>query len=106
MRIWRLWIDTLIFSTQYNPPWFIEILMLFLSLILFTSWLITQQNPYLVLGLSFILGCSISMLIREAIAPSPQTRITQVLALLLLIISLYWLADFIQTLPYYQLSNH
>jgi hypothetical protein len=99
MRIWRLWIDTLIFSTHYNPPWFVEILMLFLSLIMFTTWLITQDNPYLVLGLSFILGCSISMLVREAIAPSPQTRITQVLALLLLIISLCWLTDFIQSLP-------
>jgi multisubunit Na+/H+ antiporter MnhE subunit len=99
MRIWRLWIDTLIFSTHYNPPWFVEILMLFLSLIMFTTWLITQDNPYLVLGLSFILGCSISMLVREAIAPSPQTRITQVLALLLLIISFCWLTDFIQSLP-------
>ena len=98
MRFWRLWINTLVFSSQYNPPWFIEWLMLFMAMVLFAIWGITQQWPYMVLCLSYAIGASISMIVREAIAPSPQTRITQITALLLLIISLYGFADLLQTL--------
>jgi hypothetical protein len=49
--------------------------------------------PYLVLGLSLVVGASISILVREAIAPSPQRRVTQFTALLLLFISIYGFAD-------------
>jgi hypothetical protein len=48
--------------------------------------------------LSLVVGASISILVREAIAPSPQTRITQFTALLLLLISLYGFADLMYTL--------
>ena len=98
MRFWRLWINTLIFSSQYNPPWFIEWLMLFMAMVLFAIWGITQQWPYMVLCLSYAIGASISMIVREAIAPSSQTRITQITALLLLIISLYGFADLLQNI--------
>jgi multisubunit Na+/H+ antiporter MnhE subunit len=93
IRGWNFWVNTLILTSQYNPPWFIEWLMLTLSMIMVVIWLISSQLPYMVLGLSFMVGTSISMLVREAIAPSHQTRITQILALLLLVVSIYWFAD-------------
>lgn len=54
---------------------------------------ILPDMPYLVLGLSLVVGASISILVREAIAPSPQVRLTQFTALLLLFISIYGFAD-------------
>ncbi|MHC5830268.1 MAG: hypothetical protein ACYT04_83615, partial [Nostoc sp.] len=59
---------------------------------------ILPDRPYLILGLSLVVGASISILVREAIAPSPQKRITQLTASLLLIISLYGFADLMYAL--------
>ncbi|MBC1239952.1 hypothetical protein VF14_34210 [Nostoc linckia z18] len=100
MRSWYFWFNSLILSSQYNPPRFVELLMLFLAIaMLAIASILPDRPPYLILGLSLVVGASISILVREAIAPSPQTRITQVTALLLLIISLYGFADLIhQTL--------
>ena len=53
----------------------------------------TDKWPYLVLGLSYVVGASISILVREAFLPSHQQRLTQVTAVLLLIISLYGFVD-------------
>ncbi|WP_138497968.1 hypothetical protein [Nostoc sp. PA-18-2419] len=98
MRFWYFWFNSFILSTQYNPPRFVELLMLFLAIAMLGIASILPDRPYLILGLSLVVGASISILVREAIAPSPQTRITQVTALLLLIISLYGFADLIYTL--------
>ena len=93
MRIWRFWLNTFILSSQYNPPRFVELLMLLMAMALLAVWSITPNWPYLVLGLSLVVGASISILVREAIAPSPQPRATQITAVLLLIISIYGFAD-------------
>jgi hypothetical protein len=53
--------------------------------------------PYLVLGLSMVIGASISILVREAIAPSYQSRMTKITAWALLFISLYGFIDLINT---------
>ncbi|RCJ23192.1 hypothetical protein A6S26_01140 [Nostoc sp. ATCC 43529] len=98
MRFWYFWFNSLILSSQYNPPRFVELLMLFLAIAMLAIASIIPETPYLILGLSLVVGASISILVREAIAPSPQTRITQVTALLLLIISLFGFADLVQTL--------
>ncbi|BAY77100.1 MAG: hypothetical protein RMY28_007810 [Nostoc sp. ChiSLP01] len=98
MRSWYFWFNSLILSSQYNPPRFVELLMLFLAIAMLAIASVLPERPYLILGLSLVVGASISILVREAIAPSPQTRITQVTALLLLIISLFGFADLIQTL--------
>ncbi|MDF5709193.1 MAG: hypothetical protein PUP90_16395 [Nostoc sp. S4] len=98
MRFWYFWFNSFILSSQYNPPRFVELLMLFLAIAMLAIASILPDRPYLILGLSLVVGASISILVREAIAPSPQTRITQVTALLLLIISLYGFADLIYTL--------
>ncbi|NWF62296.1 MAG: hypothetical protein HXY43_24360 [Fischerella sp.] len=99
MRSWRFWLNTLILSSQYNPPRFVELLMLMLAITMLAISTIVSVNvqiPYMVLGLSFVVGASISILVREAIAPSPQTRITQVTALMLLLISVYGFADLLK----------
>ncbi|WP_392535376.1 hypothetical protein [Nostoc sp. C117] len=98
MRFWYFWFNTFIVSSQYNPPRFVELLMLFLAIAMLAIASILPDRPYLILGLSLVVGASISILVREAIAPSPQTRITQLTALLLLVISLYGFADLMYTL--------
>ncbi|QFS44249.1 hypothetical protein GXM_01722 [Nostoc sphaeroides CCNUC1] len=72
--------------------------MLLLAIALLAIASILPDRPYLILGLSLVVGASISILVREAIAPSPQTRITQLTASLLLVISLYGFADLMYAL--------
>ncbi|MBD2244905.1 hypothetical protein [Nostoc sp. FACHB-888] len=99
MRIWSFWFNSFILSSQYNPPRFVELLMLLLAIaMLGIASILPDKPPYLILGLSLVVGASISILVREAIAPSPETRITQLTASLLLIISLYGFADLMYTL--------
>ncbi|MBH8565936.1 hypothetical protein I8748_27850 [Nostoc sp. CENA67] len=99
MRFWNFWLNSFILASQYNPPRFVELLMLMLAIAMLTiATIAPADRPYLVLGLSLVVGASISILVREAIAPSPQTRVTQLTALLLLFISFYGFADLLQTL--------
>lgn len=70
--------------------------MLLLAMVFLGIWGIKPDWPYLVLSLSYIIGASISILVREAIAPSPQPRATQITAVLLLIISIYGFTDLVQ----------
>jgi hypothetical protein len=98
MRIWHFWVNNFILASQYNPPRFVELLMLMLAIAMLAIATIVPDRPYLVLGLSFVVGASISILVREAITPSPQMRITQLTALLLLLISFYGFADLLKTL--------
>jgi len=95
MRFWRFWLNSLILTSEYNPPTFIEGLMLLLAMIVLAIWGITKELPYIVLCLSYAIGASISILVREAIAPSAQTRLTRITALLLLLVSIYGFADFL-----------
>lgn len=98
IRLWRFWCNTLIFSTQYNPPRFVEMLMLLLAFALLGVWHLSPKWQYLTLALSYVVGASVSILVREAIAPSHQPHATQVTALLLLIVSIYGFADLIRYL--------
>ncbi|MEH2297208.1 hypothetical protein [Nostoc sp.] len=98
MRFWSFWFNSFILSSQYNPPRFVELLMLLLAIAMLTISSILPDRPYLILGLSLVVGASISILVREAIAPSPQTKITQITASLLLVISIYGFADLMYTL--------
>ena len=98
MRTWRFWLNTFIFASQYNPPQFIELVMLLLAIILLGAWLMTPHWAYLILAWSYVVGVSASMWVREAIAPSHQKRTTQAMALVLLILSIYGFADVIQFL--------
>ncbi len=89
MRIWHFWLSTFILSSQQNLPRFVELLMLLLAMTLLGIWQIVPSWPYLVLSLSYVVGASISILVRETFLPSPQTRATQITAVLLLVISIY-----------------
>ncbi len=95
----RFWLNTLILSSRNDPPRFVEFVMIQCAIAALTaSILFPLDKPYFILCLSLVLGLSISILVREAIAPSHQTRISQVTALALLITSLFGFADFLQTL--------
>ncbi|MGL5059202.1 MAG: hypothetical protein ACRC62_04395 [Microcoleus sp.] len=83
-------------SAQYNPPRFVELVMLTLAMILLGLWSVTGQWPYLALSLSYIIGSSFSILIRESIGPRPHLQLTHVTALLLLIVSFYTFAELIK----------
>ncbi|MGB8687664.1 MAG: hypothetical protein WCD53_10065 [Microcoleus sp.] len=96
MRHWQYWLDTLILSTQQNPPRFVELVMLTLAMMLLGIWSVTAQWPYLVLSLSYIIGSSFSILVRESLGPRPQFQLTHLTAVLLLIISFYSFAELIR----------
>jgi hypothetical protein len=94
MRSWHWW-QMIVASTQYNPPQFVEMVMLLLAMFLLFSWSITGNWPYLVLCLSYVVGSSSSMLVREVIAPPRRFQPTTMIAVLLLLMGIYILADFI-----------
>lgn len=98
MRYWHFWLNTFILSSQYNPPRFVELLMLTVAIVMLGVATILPDRPYMVLGLSLVVGASISILVREAIAPSPQSKMTKFTALILLFISLYGFFDLMQML--------
>lgn len=70
--------------------------MLGMALIMLTISTFIADLPYLILGLSFVVGASASILVREAIAPTPQTKVTKITALLLLVVSIYGFADLLK----------
>ena len=92
MGNWYFWWNTL---TWYDPPRFVELLMLLLAILLLGIWSLIPSWPYLVLSFSYVVGASISILVREAIAPSHQAPATQVTAVLMLLVSIYGFADVI-----------
>ena len=99
MRFWRFWLNAVILSSQHNPPRFVELLMLSLAIIMLAiSTVFPQEEAFLILGLSFVVGASLSILVREAMSPSSRTFITQMTAILLLLVSIYGFTDLIQNL--------
>ncbi|HEY9301566.1 MAG TPA: hypothetical protein VIQ31_35430 [Phormidium sp.] len=95
MRLWQFWWNTLLLSTQYNPPRFVEVIMLLLAIALLGLWGITERWAYLGLSLSYVVCSSISVIVRESMTPSTYPRLTQVVAFLLLLISIYSFAKLI-----------
>jgi hypothetical protein len=93
MRPIQFWWRTLVFSSQYNPPWFVELLMTGLAIGLLMSWEITKDWPYLLLSSSYAIGAAMSMWVRETLMPSPHLRVMQILAILLLIYSFCSFSD-------------
>nr|WP_293332516.1 hypothetical protein [Microcoleus sp. CAWBG58] len=96
MRSWEYWLNTVILSSQQNPPRFVELVMLTLAMIFLGLWGVTLQWQYLTLSLSYIIGSSFSILVRESMGPRPQFQLTHLTALLLLIISFYSFAELIR----------
>lgn len=93
MRQWRSFWHTIEFMSQDNPPQLVETLMLALSMLLFSVWIFNSELAYLLLGLVFTVGACASILVREALSPAVRPRPTQVMATLLLGVSLYGFAD-------------
>ncbi|NEP30621.1 MULTISPECIES: hypothetical protein [unclassified Moorena] len=89
MRLWQFWWRTLVLSTQYNPPEFVELMMTSLAMALLATWGYTSDWPYLVLSSSFAMGAAVSMWVRGTTMPSSNSRMVQVMAILLIIYSFY-----------------
>jgi hypothetical protein len=98
MRFWRFWFSTFMLSSQYNPPRFVEMVMVLVAIALLMIWQITLELPYMILGWSLVVGASMSILVREAIAPTPETFINRLSAFLFLIISGFGFLYIFQTL--------
>lgn len=98
MQFWRFWFNTFVLASQYNPPRFVEMLMVLLAIAMLLVWTVTLESPYMILGWSFVIGTSFSILVREAIAPSPEIRINQLAALFFLAISAYGFMYIFETL--------
>ncbi|NJL09264.1 MAG: hypothetical protein HC908_00615 [Calothrix sp. SM1_7_51] len=92
MRTFRFWLNTLFLFSRYDPPRFIEFVMTLLAIIMLVVWTLNPERPYMVLGWSLVVGSSFSILVREAIAPTQETRFNQVAALMFLIVSIYGFA--------------
>ncbi len=91
MRIWQFWWRTLVFSTQYNPPVFVEQVMVLLTMALLLIWGFTPHWPYLVLSSSLAIGAAGSMWVRESIVPSSHAFVVfanRILPIMLLLYSL------------------
>lgn len=102
MESWQFWMNTIIGSSQQNPPRFVELLMLGIAIaMLALSIFFPSEHAYLVLGLSLVVGAAVSILVREAIAPSHQSRVTKITALLLLGISLFGYMDLFHSIGSY-----
>jgi hypothetical protein len=101
MRFVQLWYHAFISSVEYDPPGFVEYLMVTFTVALGVRWLLglcgmlTDGWPYLVLSSSFAIGAALSMWVREILAPSPRSRVPLVISIALLIFySAYAFADF------------
>jgi len=95
MRSWQFWWRTLLVSAQSNPSWFVELAMIGFAWLLLLRLKMTAQWPYLVLSVSYAVGASASIWVREAIAPSSQKLMTRLVAVLLLVYSIYALSDIV-----------
>lgn len=99
MRIWQFWWRTLV----YHPPFFIELLMTGLAFLFLVIWGIMKSDwQYLVLSSSYAMGAAMSMWVRESMTPSPQPRMTYLIAALLLFYGLYC---FTELTPYLSMSH-
>lgn len=98
MRLWYSCLNTLMTASQYNPPGFIELIMLALGLLMLVISVFLPDKPYLILSLSLMIGAASSILVREAVVPSPNRRLTRTTAIILLLVSLYGFVDLITTL--------
>jgi hypothetical protein len=66
--------------------------MVLVALIMLVMWTFKPYTPFMILGWSLVIGSSISIFVREAIAPSSEARFNKIAAVLFLCISLYGFA--------------
>ena len=77
----RLWWRSAAFIGRQNPPRVVEGVMLLLAAIFCGVWVVLPQWPYLALCLSYIIGATASILVRELVSPSTHTWTIRVVVL-------------------------
>lgn len=94
MRLWQNLGDMISQLSQPDPPRFVALVLLNLALVaLFLVALGGAPDwPYLILSLSYAFGAAATYLVKEAVIPSPQTKLTQGLkgVLLVLLVGSVW----------------
>jgi hypothetical protein len=92
MRLWQFWWHTFFLSTQHNPAQSIERMMLVLSIVLMSAWLITDRAPYAILAVGYTVGSAASMWVQELLSPIRPRRVlhaSMLLALTLMMFAIY-----------------
>ncbi len=78
-------------ASRQDPPRFVELIMLSLSLLALLAWSVWENHTFLILCVSYILGSSTSILVRETIAPSPNAALVRGIVILSALIALFCL---------------
>lgn len=91
LRQFQSCLRALAIASQQDPPRFVELIMLSLSLLALLAWSFWEDHTFLILSVSYILGSSTSILVREAIAPSPNTTLVRGIVVLSALIALFCL---------------
>jgi len=91
MRQFQSWLRAVAIASRQDPPRFVELIMLCLSLFALLAWSFWESSYFLVLCVSYILGSSMSILVRETIAPSPNAPLVRAIVGLSALIALFCL---------------
>ncbi|WP_448562763.1 hypothetical protein [Trichothermofontia sp.] len=77
MQQFHLWLRGIAIASRQDPPRFIELMMLSLAMVSLIAWSAWESGYFLVLCVSYIVGSSTSILVRETIAPSPNSALVR-----------------------------
>lgn len=80
MRRLQWWWYGIVLSSRYNPPQVVEAVMLLLAVVAFLLWWVRQDWQCLVLYVSYLVGTIASILARETVYPSAQSRMVRLTA--------------------------
>lgn len=91
MAPFHSWLRGVAIASRQDPPRFIELMMLCLAIFSLVAWSFWESSYFLVVCVSYILGASASILVREMIAPSPNTRLVRCIVVLSALVALFCL---------------
>lgn len=85
MKRLQAWRSELIRVSQTNPPQFIQGVMLVLVVVLALAWWWQQKWQFMLLCLSYSMGVTASLFVREVVDPSPHAKAIQVVMICFMI---------------------
>ncbi len=91
MHPFQSWLRGVAIASRQDPPRFIELMMLCFAIFSLVAWSFWESSCFLILCVSYILGSSTSILVRETIAPSPNAVLVRCIVALSVLIALFCL---------------